>query len=83
MSDTKESGFVRELEGHAYLRKTSTGEIVFDLCPSDSEHMNAPVSYGHDRRRCRITMDMLFDEEYLGRRGKIRFYVEFTADDLE
>lgn len=40
----------------SYLRKTQAGELVYDKCATDAEHLAAETPEGSDRRNCRVVL---------------------------
>ncbi len=43
------------------VRKDAFGRIVFDLCPSDHDHLLLPPPpEGQERNNCRVLLDNLF-----------------------
>lgn len=73
--------FTVAFEDKGYLRRTGTGQVCIDDCPTDEDHLGAPTPEGFDRRMCRTLLSDLVPDEFLGRKGHIKVTIEFESED--
>lgn len=82
MSETKnlENRVWSHGRADGYIRKDTFGRIFIDECPTDQEHMLAPVKDGTDRRACRKYLDdILLPEEMFNRKVRLVYDIRIIA----
>jgi hypothetical protein len=69
---TLAKGFEEEIEGRLFI--DGMGRLYIDTCETADEHMNAPITPGSDRRRCRRYLEDSFST-LIGKRGRFTISV--------
>jgi hypothetical protein len=57
------------------------GEIVFDRCPTEADHMIAPLAKGREYRDCRVYLRDLLPGGCLRKKGTFMIEMRFVSDE--
>lgn len=66
-----------------YLIRDCFGQFFVDTCQTEHQHLMAPTPEGAERRQCRKSLEQMFPENVVGKKGKWFVHIRFTPEDSD